>query len=77
MPRPGEDRSNVGGAAQFTNIVPLSSPISSRFRPANIVPLSSRFAFVPRNLYCQGILDAFTLSIRQYNLDRLDRIMYD
>ena len=28
MPRPGEDRSNVVGAAQFTNIgpVPLSAP---------------------------------------------------
>ena|SRR5271157_2108467 len=28
MPRPGEDRSNVGGAAQFNNIgpVPLSAP---------------------------------------------------
>src|SRR5271157_2323855 len=33
MPRPGEDRSNVGGAAQFTNIgpVPLSLSDLSRF----------------------------------------------
>ena len=36
MPRPGEDRSNVGGAAQFNNIgpVPLSRP---RFRDPAIM----------------------------------------
>src|SRR5271157_5897387 len=31
MPRPGEDRSDVGGAAQFNNIGPV--PLSSRFPP--------------------------------------------
>ena len=41
MPRPGEDRSDVGGAAQFNNIGPV--PLSSRFllRPAFCFP--SRF----------------------------------
>ena len=53
MPRPGEDRSDVGGAAQFNNIgpVPLSPRAArflppSRFLPPASVPLSppaSRF----------------------------------
>ena len=41
MPRPGEDRSDVGGAAQFDNIGPV--PLS-RFRFPASLPLS-RFAF--------------------------------
>ena len=28
MPRPGEDRSDVGGAAQFNNIGPVPLPLS-------------------------------------------------
>ncbi|MGA7499721.1 MAG: hypothetical protein WBX00_23575, partial [Isosphaeraceae bacterium] len=31
MPRPGEDRSDVGGAAQFNNIGPVPLSVSSRF----------------------------------------------
>ena len=36
MPRPGEDRSDVGGAAQFNNIgpVPLSAPVALSAPPA-------------------------------------------
>ena len=41
MPRPGEDRSDVGGAAQFNNIGPV--PLFCRRRPAfaAAVPLSA------------------------------------
>ena len=48
MPRPGEDRSDVGGAAQFNNIgpVPLSVP-QYRTCPAFCPPLS-----VPLSLSC-------------------------
>ena len=47
MPRPGEDRSDVGGAVQFNNIGPVPLPLSSRFRfPASAFPLPlSRFRF--------------------------------
>ena len=45
MPRPGEDRSDVGGAAQFNNIGPV--PLSA-FCPAFRFPLSAfAFRFVP------------------------------
>ena len=52
MPRPGEDRSDVGGAAQFNNIGPVPlSPLPLSPRPAfpasrfPRVPLSPRPAF--------------------------------
>ncbi len=40
MPRPGEDRSDVGGADQFSNIgpVPLSSAISYFAHNRSITP---------------------------------------
>ena len=45
MPRPGEDRTDVGGTAQFNNIGPVPLSRSSRFPapsrfPARFVPLS-------------------------------------
>src|SRR5271157_3152669 len=45
MPRPVEDRSDVGGAAQFTNIgpVPLSNIGPVPLSPASRFPLSPAF----------------------------------
>ena len=47
MPRPGEDRSDVGGTAQFNNIGPVPLPASaSRFRfPLPLPASASRFRF--------------------------------
>jgi len=42
MPRPGEDRSDVGGAAQFTNIGPRTCP--AFLVPAGYPPLPSFLA---------------------------------
>ena len=49
MPRPGEDRSDVGGAAQFNNIgpVPLSAPAFSSLVPLS-APYRTRPAFSSR-----------------------------
>ena len=43
MPRPGEDRSDVGGAAQFNNIGPVPLPACPAFRALSRFPPVSRF----------------------------------
>ena len=48
MPRPGEDRSDVGGAAQFNNIGPVPLSAVSRFLP-NASPASQLAASLNRS----------------------------
>ena len=46
MPRPGEDRSDVGGAAQFNNIGPVPLSASSRFLLPQVPKKAATSAFV-------------------------------
>ena len=72
MPRPGEDRSDVGGAAQFNNIgpVPLSPsrfpaiPVTSRFPVNNIGPVPlSLTRFLPLDDQVVGLVPEAVASL--------------
>ena len=62
MPRPGEDRSDVGGAAQFNNIGPVPLSPTVPLSPSNIGPGPSRFPNTAK-----------LLKTRRIRIDYLDR----
>ena len=83
MPRPGEDRSDVGAAAQFNNIVPV--PLSAfscpafRFQFNNIVPVPLS-AFLermidrpPRSVAAQKLIEELQKQVQKTALDDRDK----